>query len=49
MTTVENTKLAKFKIEFMALMLLADRKDMAAKAYEEALDALKEIIGDDDE
>ena len=44
---IELAKQAKFKIEFMALMLLADRKDMAASAYEEALAHLKAIIGDE--
>ena len=39
-------KRAKFKIEFMAMMLLADRKDEAAEAYEEALRELKQIIGE---
>ena len=44
---IELAKQAKFKIEFMALMLLADRKDMAASAYEEALAHLRAIIGDE--
>ena len=43
---VEGDKRAKFRIEFMAMMLLADRKDKAAEAYEEALRELKQIIGD---
>ena len=43
---IESAKRAKFKIEFMAMMLLADRKDEAAEAYEEALRELKQIIGD---
>jgi len=44
---VELAKQAKFKIEFMALMLISDRKDMAASAYEEALASLKAIIGEE--
>ena len=44
---IELAKQAKFKIEFMALMLLADRKDMAASAYEEALANLRAIIGEE--
>ncbi len=43
---IEGAKRAKFRIEFMAMMLLADRKDKAAEAYEEALRELKQIIGD---
>ena len=43
---IESAKRAKFKIEFMAMMLLADRKDEAAEAYEEALRELKQSIGD---
>jgi hypothetical protein len=39
-------KRAKFRIEFMAMMLLAGRKDEAAEAYEEALRELVQIIGD---
>ena len=44
---IERAKQAKFKIEFMALMLISDRKDMAASAYEEALAHLKAIIGEE--
>ena len=44
MTTIEKAKLAKFKLEFMALMLVVDRKDEATNAYEEALEAVKQII-----
>jgi hypothetical protein len=44
MTTLEKAKLAKFKLEFMALMLVVDRKDEATNAYEEALEAVKQII-----
>jgi hypothetical protein len=44
---IELAKQAKFKIEFMALMLISDRKDMAASAYEEALTHLKTIIGEE--
>mgnify|MGYP003672539489 FL=1 len=44
---IELAKQAKFKIEFMALMLLADRKDMAASAHEEALANLRAIIGEE--
>jgi|TARA_B100000073_G_scaffold340232_1_gene339781 hypothetical protein len=44
MTTIEKAKLAKFKLEFMALMLVVDRKDEATSAYEDALDAVKQII-----
>jgi hypothetical protein len=44
---IERAKQAKFKIEFMALMLISDRKDMAASAYEEALVHLKAIIGEE--
>ena len=43
---IQNVKDAKFQIEFMALMLLADRKDKAADAYECALAKLSEIVGD---
>ena len=43
---IEGAKRAKFKIEFMAMMLLADRRDKAAEAYEEALRELKQIIGE---
>tara|TARA_X000001316_G_C908875_1_gene24746 strand:+ start:443 stop:592 length:150 start_codon:yes stop_codon:yes gene_type:complete len=43
---IEGAKRAKFRIEFMAMMLLAGRKDKAAEAYEEALRELKQIIGD---
>ena len=43
---IEGAKRAKFKIEFMALMLISDRKDKAAEAYEEALRELKQIIGE---
>ena len=31
---IQNVKDAKFQIEFMALMLLSDRQDKAAAAYE---------------
>ena len=43
---IEGAKRAKFKIEFMAMMLLAGRKDEAAEAYEEALRELMQIIGE---
>lgn len=43
---IQNVKDAKFQIEFMALMLLSDRKDKAADAYECALAKLSEIVGD---
>lgn len=43
---IENVKDAKFQIEFMALMLLSDRTDEAATAYEKALAKLSEIVGD---
>jgi hypothetical protein len=42
---IQNAKDAKFQIEFMALMLLSDRKDEAATAYENALAKLSEIVG----
>jgi len=45
---IQNARDAKFQIEFMAMMLLAGRKEMAAEAYEKALAKLAEIIGDDD-
>lgn len=45
---IQNARDAKFQIEFMAMMLLAGRKEMAAEAYEKALAKLVEIIGDDD-
>ena len=34
---IQNVKDAKFQIEFMAMMLLSSRHDMAAAAYEKAL------------
>jgi hypothetical protein len=43
---IEGAKRAKFRIEFMAMMLLAGRNDEAAEAYEEALRELVQIIGD---
>ena len=43
---IQNVKDAKFQIEFMALMLLSDRTDEAATAYEQALAKLSEIVGD---
>lgn len=45
---IQNVKDAKFQIEFMALMLLSDRQDKAAAAYECALAKLSEIVGEDD-
>jgi len=39
-------KRAKFRIEFMAMMLIAGRNDEAAEAYEEALRELVQIIGE---
>jgi len=44
---IQNVKDAKFQIEFMALMLLSSRHDMAAAAYEKALAKLSEIVGED--
>ena len=46
--TIQNARDAKFQIEFMAMMLLSDRKEMASEAYQKALAKLVEIIGDDD-
>ncbi len=43
---IQNVKDAKFQIEFMALMLLSDRQDKAAAAYECALAKLSEIVGE---
>ncbi len=39
-------KRAKFRIEFMAMMLIAGRNDEAAEAYEEALRELVQIIAE---
>ena len=44
---IQNVKDAKFQIEFMALMLLSDRTDEAATAYEKALAKLSEIVGNE--
>ena len=44
-------KRAKFKMEFMVLMLRTGREEEAASAFNDALDAVKEIIkleGNDD-
>ena len=46
---IQNVKDAKFQIEFMALMLLSSRHDMAAAAYEKALAKLVEIVGENDD
>jgi hypothetical protein len=43
---IEGAKRAKFRIEFMAMMLIAGRNDEAAEAYEEALRELKQIIAE---
>jgi len=43
---IEGAKRAKFRIEFMAMMLIAGRNDEAAEAYEEALRELIQIIGE---
>ena len=45
---IQNARDAKFQIEFMAMMLLAGRQEMASEAYEKAPAKLVEIIGDDD-
>ena len=37
-------KRAKFKMEFMVLMLRTGREEEAASAFNDALDAVKEII-----
>ena len=44
---IQTVKDAKFQIEFMALMLLSSRHDMAAAAYEKAIAKLSEIVGED--
>jgi len=41
---IQNVKDAKFQFEFMALMLLSDRKDKAADAYECGITKLSEIV-----
>lgn len=41
-------KTAKFKIEFMLMMLMAGRNDEASESCQKALDALNEIIGGDE-
>ncbi len=43
---IEGAKRAKFRIEFMAMMLIAGRNDEAAEAYEEALRELVQIIAE---
>jgi len=43
---IEGAKRAKFRIEFMAILLIAGRNDEAAEAYEEALRELKQIIAE---
>lgn len=45
---VDCAKKAKFKVEFMAMMLLSDRKEEAAASYEEALHELQKIINEDE-
>ena len=44
---IQNAKDAKFQVEFMALMVMADRRDKAAQACACALAKLSEIIGED--
>ena len=41
-------KTAKFKINFMLMMLMAGRNELASEACQTALDALTEIIGEDE-
>jgi hypothetical protein len=43
---IEGAKRAKFRIEFMAILLIAGRNDEAAEAYEEALRELVQIIAE---
>lgn len=43
---IEGAKRAKFRIEFMAILLIAGRNDEAAEAYEEALRELMQIIAE---
>lgn len=44
---IELAKQAKFQVEFMALMVMADRRDKAAEACACALAKLSEIIGEE--
>jgi|TARA_R100000149_G_C5832550_1_gene107584 hypothetical protein len=44
---IQNAKDAKFQIEFMALMVMADRRAEAAQACVRAIAKLSEIIGED--
>ena len=44
---IQNAKDAKLQIEFMAMMLLSSRNDMAAAAYEKAIAKLSKSVGED--
>ena len=46
---IRTVKDAKFQFEFMALMLLSDRKDKAADAYECGITKLAQIVRKNDD